>query len=149
MHTAGRTTELKILTKIRLLIARLTQITVLNPTVRPEFRERTLWRPTMPMIPSEWSRTVGEVRDEADKCFDAGADTVFVPVLMKGTDGSWTIRVAFLSRDPVACDVVENIQDMAPHVTMGELMDTLAPGKRWDYDDIHESRELDALLDLV
>lgn len=146
---APRTTDQKLQTKIRLLIARLAQMTVLSPASRRKFQEETPWHPRMTMIPSEWSRTIGDVREEARKCFARGESVVIAPVLMKPSGDGYKLSVAFIHQDEVDDFWAENIGQMNPAVTIGELMEVLSPNKRWDFNDIDSGRDLNSLLDMA
>lgn len=146
-----RTTEKKLLAKVRLGIVGLVHRTILNPDNREAFARDTSWHPKMTMIPSEWFRTVGEVRAEAHKAFARGEDTVIVPVLREpsASDRSISITISFMTVNPSSNFWSENIETMDPEVSMEDLLKVLDPNKQWDFAGIEENSGLKTLLDMT
>ncbi|MCP1388226.1 hypothetical protein M5J20_08525 [Corynebacterium sp. TA-R-1] len=150
-ETAKRSREVKFLTKLRLLIAGITQASMLSPAKREDFAAATPWHPNMPMIPAEWSRPLSEVRDLAREALAGGGDTVFVPVLRDPelTDGVPMITACFFTSKNVDDFWSEEVSSMHGGVTMEDLVATLSPDKKWDYRDLESVGPLKTLIDIV
>lgn len=145
---SNRSVEMKLNTKLRLLISQMAHRMIMSEEFGQKFRESSKWHPKMTMIPCEGSRPVGEVRQDAERYFARGEDSVLVPVLVTLPGDKLTISFTSISQSQSGSFWSENIASMDPDVTMEDLVKTLSPNKRWDMTSLQNDRSLAMLADL-
>lgn len=125
--------------KLRMAIGALfRRVIIRDADFRNKMAQDHRWTPSTPAIPCEWSRTVGDVRQAAERFFDQGHDTVIVPLLVR-EDGALKLVVGAMVNSEGRLDAGENITEMAPSVTMEDLHKTVSLNGEWDIAQLEES----------
>ncbi|MCD2158126.1 hypothetical protein LQL77_31020 [Rhodococcus cerastii] len=125
-------------TKLRLATTRLFTLRLRDEAFRAKFAASSGWTPTSPIVPCEYGTLFGEVYATALPALEASdANVAAIPVLRikdrtvklhvltvgaKGSDDDATISIG--------------INSINHNVTMGQVIETLAPNKTWDIRDL-------------
>ncbi|MGX0630737.1 hypothetical protein ACUW8P_001860 [Corynebacterium afermentans] len=125
--------------KLRMSIGALfRKIIIRDENFRNKLIEDHRWTPSTPAIPCEWSRTVGDVRDAAERFFAQGHDTVIIPLLIR-ENGAVKLVVGAMVKDSERFSAGEDIAKMASAVTMEDLHKTVSLNGDWDIAELNES----------
>lgn len=119
--------------KLRMAIGNLfTHLVISDSRFRQMLKDKNSWTPTTTVIPCEGSRTVGEVRELANRAFDRTENrSVIVPVLIDNRDETLSLVIGAISRDASGNDLSEEIANVDPRVTMQDLREMVASAKNW------------------
>lgn len=102
-----------------------------DESFRDELIENHHWTPSTPAIPCEWSRTVGDVLDAAERFFVQGHDTVAVPVLAPCESGGAKLAIACISRESMPFFAGRDISKTDPCTAIGDLVGGESLSRHW------------------
>lgn len=106
-----------------------------DESFRNELVENHHWTPSTPAIPCEWSRTVGDVFDAAERFFEQGHDTVAVPVLVR-ENGMVKLVVGAMDRSSGLRGIGDGDSIMSLLATMDDLYKTASGSGNWVIADV-------------
>lgn len=106
-----------------------------DESFRDELIENHHWTPSTPAIPCEWSRTVGDVLDAAERFFVQGHDTVAVPVLIR-ENGAVKLVVGVMDKGSGLRGIGDGDSIMSLSATMDDLYKTASGSGSWIIADV-------------